>query len=111
MTTATPIRLSTHALHHEANRFFEMGRQAYLERVDGRVRDPQKIAAAMLWLSYLADARGSDDFYREAHRLGARLLREHGNRASVALVWSRRHNCAWHASDLDTWVEQKVPTR
>lgn len=108
MSTATPIRVSTHQLHHEANRFFELGRVAYLDRLNGRVTSIEKLAAAMLYLGYLADARGSDEFYRLAHEVASRLVNVCGHRASVTVVWSRRHECYWDRSDLDDWVEQKV---
>lgn len=102
------IRLSTHDVHHEADRFHLMGLDAYLERVLERVTEPKKLAAALLWFAYLAEVRQNPMIFRSVIKQAERIQHRLPEHAQLALVWSRKHTCLMSDGQLDRWLEANL---
>lgn len=102
------IRLSSHDVHREADRFHLLGTERYLDRVLNQVTEPRKLAGALLWLAYLAEVRQNPMIFRSVIGQAQRVQAKLPQGASLALVWSRKHRCLMSDGQLDRWLEANL---
>jgi len=104
MTTTLDLRVSTHAVHHEAMRWSELGSEGYFTRLNLRVTDQRKLAAAYLFTAFIAQERGEAYLHGNVRSIGGRLNPGKDDRVHIEVVPSRDHVCIFNESPINPWL-------
>lgn len=100
-------RITSHQVHHEAQRHLEMGPDFYRDRVRYKVRSTEKMVAAIVFLSYRATVWSGWSVSEKDLELANELSRKLAERnvTDFVVVESREHSCEYDKTyRIDLWL-------